>query len=207
MNDDFLLNNNLASNTESSIDLDILFSNLTNDINNFNKYIDNINKQKKENTIEEKELIEEKLRIDKAKADFEEYVRVKNEEYEKKMKQVDLYLETQKQNLLKSESEFKNNMDNSLNELELIKKELEIQRENINKEKQQFETYKNLELTRIKHSQEILDSEKQQFEKYKEINNKKIELESKNLEQKCDKFKELISQFNLKFNPILTEEE
>ena len=36
---------------------------------------------------------------------------------------------------------------------------------------------------------------------------KKIELETKNLEQKCDKFKALIGQFNSKFNPMLKEEE
>lgn len=210
MYEDFLLNNNygnnLASKSESN-NLDSLFDNLTNDIINFNKYIEDINKQRKENSIEEKELIEEKQRIDKAKLEFENYVKAKNEEYEKKMGQVDEYLNDQKQNLLKAENEFKISMDNSLNELDLIKKELEIQKEKIKEEKEQFETYKNLELNRIQHSQEILESEKIQFEKYKEVTNKKIELENKNLEQKCDKFKELITQFNSSFKPIITEEE
>jgi len=109
--------------------------------------------------------------------------------------------------LFKAESEFKINMDNSLNELELIKKELEIQSEKLKEEKEQFETYKNLELKRIHHAQEILESDKNQFEKYKEVSNKKIELENKNIEQKCDKFKELISQFNYSFKPLIKEEE
>lgn len=204
MNDDFLLND--SENPSSLNSLDSLFNNLTDDINNFNKYIDEVNKKKKDNAIEQQELMEEKLKVDKAKLEFENYVKVKNEEYEVKMKQVDSYLETQKQNLLKSESEFKTNMDNSLRELELSKKELDIQKEKFNEEKQQFESYKNLELNRIKHAQEILDSDKKQFEKYKEVNNKKIELENKNLEQKCDRFKELINQFNSSFKPILEEE-
>lgn len=207
MYDDFLLNDDLATNSNSSNDLNSLFNNLTNDINNFNKYIDDINKQKKENVIEEKELLEEKLRIDKAKAEFENYVKEKNIEYENKMAQVDVYLDSQKQNLLKAETDFKNNMENSFKELELIKKELEIQKDKLREDKEQFETYKNLELNRIKHSKETLETEKNQFEKYKEVNTRKIELETKNLEQKCDKFKELIGQFNSKFNPILKEEE
>ena len=71
---------------------------------------------------------------------------------------------------------------------------------------EQFEDYKTLELNRIKHSQDILESERNQFEKYKEVNMKKIELENKNLEQKCDKFRELFSQFNSNFKPIMEEE-
>ena len=204
MNDDFLLND--SENPSSLNSLDSLFNNLTDDINNFNKYIDEVNKKKKDNAIEQQELMEEKLKVDKAKLEFENYVKVKNEEYEVKMKQVDSYLETQKQNLLKSESEFKTNMDNSLRELELSKKELDIQKEKFNEEKQQFESYENLALKPIKHAQEIIDSDKKQFEKYKEVNNKKIELENKNLEQKCDRFKELINQFNSSFKPILEEE-
>lgn len=214
MYEDFMLNNDYSElnvdsvpKSEASVSLDNLFDNLTSDIDNFNKYIDNVNKKREENREEEKELLEEKQRIEKAKIDFENYVRQKNKEYESKMAQVDIYLNGQKQNLVKAEAEFKVNMDNSLNELELIKKELELQKEKLKEEKEQFETYKNLELNRINHSQKILESEKSQFEKYKEVNTKKIELENKNLEQKCDKFKELIGQFNAKFNPMLNVEE
>ena len=88
----------------------------------------------------------------------------------------------------------------------LIAKEILMEKEKFKEEKEQFETYKSLELNRIKHSQDILESEKNQFEKYKEVNMKKIELENKSLEQKCDKFKELFSQFNSNFRPIVEEE-
>lgn len=210
MYDEILLSNkfsdNVSSQSESLNDLNKIFDNLTNDIDYFNKYIEDVNRQKKENSIEEKELIEEKQRIEKTKIDFENYVKAKNEEYEKRISQVDEYLNTQKQNLLKAEAEFKANMDSSLNEFELIKKELEIQKEKLNEEKEQFEKYKSIELDRIKHSQEILESEKNQFEKYKEVTNKKLELENKNIEQKCDKFKALLNQFNANFKPIMKEE-
>ena len=208
MYDDFLLNDKYDKDIQNTTnDLDNLFDSLTNDINSFNKYVDDINKQRKENSIEVKELLEEKQRIDKAKLEFENYVRVKNEEYDKKMRGIDDYLNIQKQNLLKSESDFKTSMDNSLNELEIEKKELQIQREQFKEEKEQFENYKNIELNRIRHAEEILESEKNQFERYKEVTNKKIELENKNLQQKCDKFKDLISQFNSSFKPTIKEEE
>ena len=196
MYEDFLLNNNKEDESllenQSLTDLDSLFDNLSNDINNFNKYINTINQKNKENIEEEQSLLDEKLKIDKAKLEFESYVKTKNLEYESKMKQIDEYLNTQKQILLKSETEFKASMDNSLNELEL--------------EKREFETYKNLELNRIKHSQEILESEKNQFEKYKDVNMKKIELENKTLEQKCDRLKEMVNQFNSNFKPMMEQE-
>lgn len=214
MDDNFLLNEsmdneinvNISASSNDISDLDSLFDNLTNDINSFNKYVEDVNQKKKENILEEKELIAEKLKIDRAKIEFENYIKTKNDEYEKKMGQVDEYLESQKQVILRAEAEFKSNMDNSLNELELEKKELEIQKEKFKQEKDQFENYKTLELNRIQHAQKILDSEREQFEKYKEINTQKIELENKNLQQKCDKFKELLGQFNLSFKPIKEEE-
>ena len=43
-----------------------------------------------------------------------------------------------------------------------------MQKEKFQEEQEQFESYKNIEIERIKHSQEILDSDKNQFEKYKE---------------------------------------
>ena len=82
-----------------------------------------------------------------------------------------------------------------------------MQREKIKQEKEQFERYKELEINRIKQSEEILNSEKEQFEKYKEVSNKKIELENKNLEQKYNKFKNIIDQFNSNFKPIIDDKE
>lgn len=211
MYDDILLDrvdNNLSDSfatKSSTTDLDSLFDNLTSDIENVNRFISNLNEQKKANNAEEQELLEEKLKIQRARVEFENYMKVQNEELSQKQKQVEQYLITQKEHLAKAEEEFKINMDNSLVELELAKKELEIQKEKIKEEKEQFENYKLLEMNRIHHAEEILESDKVQFEKYKEVTAKKVELESKNLEQKCAKFKDIINQFNSNFKPIIED--
>ena len=210
MYDDSVLNekysNDMTIAEDPSKSLDTLFNSLSDDIINFNKYVDVISKQKKENSQEEKELIEEKQRFEKVKFDFEAYVKAKNLEFEKMVADIENYSNSEKEKLAKLQSDFKTNMDNALNELDINKKELEIQKDKFKEEREQFEDYKRIEVSRIKHSEEILTSEKEQFDKYKEVTIKKIELENKNLEQKCEKLRNLISQFNLSFKPIIKEE-
>ena len=67
MYEDFLLNNNKEDESllenQSLTDLDSLFDNLSNDINNFNKYINTINQKNKENIEEEQSLLDEKLKV------------------------------------------------------------------------------------------------------------------------------------------------
>lgn len=211
MYDDFLLNGNYVEGSskieENTANIDDMFNSLSDDMATFNRFISNISKQKKENDDEIKELQEQRESVNRAKADFENYVKVKNTELSKKESEIQQYLDSQKDNLTKAEEDFKKSMDNSLKELDLIKKETDMQIQKFNEEKEQFEQYKMLELNRIHHSEEILKSEKEQFEQYKEVNNQKIELETKNLELKFNKFKELIGQFNSKFQPVIKEEE
>ncbi len=189
----------------SNDDLDHLFDNLTSDIANVNKFITNLNDQKKFNNVAEKELVEERQRIEKSKADFDEFMEAQKEEISKKQKQVEDYLATQKQYLAKAEAEFKDSMDSSLAQLDISKKELEIQEKKLEEDKAQFENYKSLEISRIHHAEEILASERAQFERYKEVTNEKIELDNKTLEQKCERFKEIVGQFNSNFKPILDD--
>ena len=181
MYNEYLINNDLdisQSQSTAVADLDDLFNNLTNDVQNFNRYITEVNKQKRENSIDEKELNDERERLIQEKLEFENYVKVKTQECEMKEKQIEEYINIQKQNLTRAESEFKMNMDNSLNEFEIIKNEVELQKNRLNEEKEQFEIYKNLELNRIKHAQEMLNSEKNKFEKDKLVTKRKIELEN-----------------------------
>lgn len=186
-------------------DLDHLFDNLTSDIASVNRFITNLNDQKKFNNVAEKELVEERQRVEKAKLDFDKYMEVQKEEIEKKQKQVEEYLTAQKENLAKAEAEFKDSMDSSLAQLEISKRELEIQEQKLQEDKSQFENYKALEISRIHHAEEILSSERNQFERYKEVTNQKIELDNKTLEQKCARFKEIVGQFNSNFKPILDD--
>ena len=55
------------------------------------------------------------------------------------------------------------------------------------------------EKNRIEKEKELIKAEKEQFEKYKENKERKIELANKELEQKCDKFKGVIKEFNTRF--------
>ncbi|MBQ9072707.1 MAG: hypothetical protein IJY25_06075 [Bacilli bacterium] len=212
MYDEILLNskfgNNETNKKNSNIqDLDTIFDNLTNDVENFNKFISNVNKQNKVNGEEFLELSQEREKIEKARVEFDNYMRIQKEEFRNKQEQFDEQIKIKKNNLSKAEEEFKMNMDNSLKELELSLQEMKMKKDKFDEEKAQFEEYKNIEISRIKHAEEVLKSEKNQFEKYKEVNIKRIELENKNLEQKCDRFKNLISQFNSNFKPMIENEE
>lgn len=206
MGDDFLLSEELKKTEEPTNNFDDLFNNLSSDITSFNKYVEGINRQRKENNNDVKEINEEKQRIDKAKIDFENYVRAKNSEIDRKISDLEDYLKIRKDNLQTAEIEFKDNMDKSISELDVLKKEIELERYKLDEEKKQFEEYKEIELSRMKHTAEILNAEKEQFEKYKDITNKKLEIENRNLEKKCEKLRGLIDQFNIGFKSMIKEE-
>lgn len=165
----------------SLTDFDNLFNNLTSDVDNINRFISNLADKKKNYELAEKELKLEKERLDKSKVELEESIKFHNEELKQKQVQMEKYIEFELSKIKKSEENFKNNMNSTLEEFELEKKSLEIEKEN-------------------------LKQERDQFEKYKEVTLEKIELENRSLEEKCLKFKEIMSQFDLNFKPILDEE-
>ena len=65
--------------------------------------------------------------------------------------------------LFLAEEDFRNNMTNSLSEIQIGKKEIEVSREDLKREKEQFEAYKSLELARIDQNKRQIDDEKEQF--------------------------------------------
>lgn len=207
MHEDFLLNNNEFDSKLEQKNLDSLFDNLTEDIANVNKYISEVNKQNKTNEQAQRDLYDSRQKLEKAKLDFEEYSRSKEEELQKIKIQTDEYLVLQKEKIKKAEEEFRNSMSSSLSSLEIEKKTLEIEKEKLQQEKTQFEAYKDLEISRLNQAKEQFEGEKKQFEKYKEISVKKIELDTNTLEQKCLKFKELMNQFNSNFKMGIDIEE
>ena len=209
MYDDILLNGNTSQkySTKSHSSFDDLFNNLNADIANVNNFIYSLNNKRKENKEEEQELLEERDKLNQDKIDFENYVKKQKVEISKRQEQVNQYLNTQKSYLYNANEEFRTNMQRSLMELDIAKKELELEKQRFNEEKNQFESYKELELNRIHNAEEILESEKNQFERYKDINNKRIELETKELEQKCARFKNIVGQFNTNFKPLIESNE
>ena len=186
MYDDILLDDEYSNETSFSVDtmntdLDSLFNNLSNDVVNINKIINEVTEKKKNNELELKNINESKLKLEKAKKEFEEYMVAQKEELKRNKSKIDEYAKLQQEKLKKAEENFKETMSNSLTELEIEKKTLLL-------EKDQFK------------------QEKEQFSKYKEVAYKKIELENKNIEQKIIKFRELMNQFNSNFKPIFDEE-
>ena len=63
-----------------------------------------------------------------------------------------------------------------------------------------------MENKRISNNHIILDSERRQFETYKDMSEKKLELANKELDQKCDRFKEVMKGFTVKFNDMNDKE-
>ena len=209
MHEDYMLNNafSVGEVEGNNKNLDSLFDNLTEDIANVNKYISEVNKKNKTNEAAQRELYDERQKLEKSKLNFENYYRAQEQELKKLRMQTEEYIALQTDKMRKAEEEFRSGMTSSLSELELEKKALEIEKENLKQEKAQFESYKSLEVSRINQAKEQIQSEKEQFAKYKDISMKKIELDNKNLEKKCLKFKEIMSQFNSNFKPIIDIEE
>lgn len=191
----------------TSVDLDSLIEGLSSDIKNVNNFMEGLNEQKKANKEAEQTLIDERKKLERDKQDFEDYINLKMSEIEETRKTNEVNLNAQKLNLSKAEANFKANMDNTLSELELAKKELELKENKIKEDREQFEKYKDLELTRIKQEKEMLQNDKEQFEKYREVNNKRIEIENRNLEQQFNKFRQVIDQFNVNFKATESNEE
>ena len=201
------MNNNNDKNS-SSLNLDLLIDGLSSDIKSVNNFMANLNNQKKQNKELEQVIINERKKLEKDKKDFENFVKLTTAELDTMRKTQEININTQKLNLAKAEVSFKENMDNTLSELELAKKELELKEKRIEEEKEQFNKTKEIELDRLKHESEVLQFEREQFKSYREVTTKKMEAEKKNLEQQFSKFKEIIDQFNLSFkaSDVDTEE-
>lgn len=213
MYDDVLLNKsnnsteNLKSKSPTNTNFETLFNNINKDIVNVNNIISDLKSKRKANAEEEHELLEERDKLNQEKVNFENYIHQQKLELEQAQKRFDDYVKTQKQYLNSANEEFKVKMDHSLQELDILKKELEMNKEKFKEQQEQFETYKNIELKRLQQTENILNSEKTQFEKYKEISNRRLELETKDLEYKISKFKNVVGQFSVNFKPIINNKE
>ena len=202
----FSIENNLKEESEKK-NLNSLFDNLSADVANVSRYISEVAKNKKSNDHLQKELYEEREKFEKSKLEFNNYITAQKEELKKIKLQTDQYITLQNDKLRKAESDFRTGMTNSLSQLELEKKSLEIEKETFLQERAQFESYRALELSRINQAKQQIDTDKDQFAKYKEIAMKKIELDNKNLEQQCLKFRDIMGQFNANFDPVGNIEE
>ena len=200
MNDEFnAINNDLGVSS-----IDSLFNNLTEEIANVNKYIDKVSEQKRNTEIEEKQLYEEKMRFEKTKSNFENYMNEQEIRLKSREKELEQMVSHQTEKLRKAEERFRDSMSNSLSELELERKNIDIEKKQFLQEKEQFDSYKALEVKRLSQLEEQLTDEREQFEKYKEIATKKIDLDNKNLVDKLadDVEKKLNNYKKMSFSTI-----
>ena len=207
MYENFFLNNSSdIISTNSDVNLDILFNNLSNDVENVNKMIANLNKQKETNINEYDELSAEKRKLHKMQEEFETYMRIQKADLKQKSDKAETDVNNAKQALERIRTEFTSNMNKSLLELDVARKEIELEKDKLKESMSQFESYKKMEMDKIHHEEEILKANQSQFEKYKEICNQKLDIENKKLEQKFEKFKGIVAQFNEKFKPAIEDE-
>ena len=109
---------NTKNDSINGVNLDVLINGLTSDIKNVNNFMADLNTQKKANKELEQTIIIERKKLEKDKKDFENYVNLMNAEFEKIKKTQEVNFNTQKLNLARAENSFKENMDNTLAELE-----------------------------------------------------------------------------------------
>ena len=232
---DFRLMYNDKKNDKSDnqdLNFDGVFDSLATDINGVNEYIVNMMNSKNKMDKLNKNLKEQLQELEKKQADFEEYARVERESIEKEKVQANLIIETKKTQLQTEENQFIQQTEATKAELELKEQSLKAEIEQLDKDKKNFTNQKlldeeaisnenakiNLEKEQMSKEKSLMDEKdknnraeiedmKKQFELEKEIELKKIELERKNLAQSCDRFKELINQFNMGVGQIPAEEE
>ena len=200
---------------------DSLFDDLANDVTGANKFIGDLINMKNDVDKSNKLLDEARLNMEKEKADFDELIKVERSNIEKEKAQALQQIEDAKIKLQNEEAQFRVEMESIKAELALknealiveqnqlktereqYAKQKELSEENIKNdrtkidtEREQFEKQQRLGFEEIKTLRTDLDDDRLQFEKTKELENRKLELERKSLSQSCERFKELVSQFN-----------
>lgn len=211
---------------------DGVFDSLATDINGANEYIINMMNSKDKMDKLNKNLQEQAKELDKKQKDFEEYADLERSSIEKEKLQANQIIEAKRNQLQNEEIQFVQQTEASIAEFELKEESLKIEFNQLNKEKEQmanqklldeetirnerikfelekeqFEKEKSLADEKTKNIRAELEDMKSQFETEKEIELRKIELEKKSLAQSCERFKELISQFNMGVGQIPNEED
>ena len=206
---------------------DVLFDSLYSDVEGANNFISDLIEQKKNVNVNEANLNELQLKLDKERQEFAKYIEAQKQNIEIEKAQCNEYIKNQHVRLQNEEDQFNTECEATRSKLKLEEEKLaianekfetekeqfaksrQIEEEKLRKdiqkfetEKEQFQKEKEISLEKIKQGQKELQTQKEQFAKSKELEEKKLELESKNLSQSCARFKELVSQFNSGFQQL-----
>lgn len=209
---------------------DSLFDNLATDVNESNKFIQELMNKKSSLEKSNKVFGEERESFEKEKSDFEELMKTERAAIEKERTQALEFIEIQKSKIQNDEIQFEAEVEAIKNEINLIQESLNVELEQLQSEKSKFENNKQVEQQSFKNEKSKFEAEKQQFEKekkldlekqnnkqkeldqlrdnfekYKDIESKKVELDKKNLAQSCSRFKELVAEFNSSVGKLPTE--
>lgn len=196
-----------ANNEFSSKSIDEMFSSLSSDIAGINRLVSDLNERKTQAVDDVRKIAAEREVIERQKSDVDLYIAKAEAEILKKKNDIDIYLENRQRALTNAENEFRKKMETSLKELEIMRQEFMLEKDKIKEEKDQFEAYKNIEIEKIQYAARVLTADKEQFEKYRQVAMERVNLETRNLENRCSKFKDIVNQFNTNFKPSIDMKE
>lgn len=188
------ISNSESNDPDALSDFDSLFNNLYSDVVGANNFISNLIEKKTSLNKNEKSLEEIKEKFEKEKAEFDRYVAEQRKSIEKEKQQCDEYVATQRQRIESEEAKFNEDVLAKNTELDLLEQSLNITREQLETEKEQFEDYKKVEEEKLRNDKNKLESDKSQFEKEKDLTQKSLKErqdELTNKEQEFAKFKDL----------------
>ena len=216
-----------SASTPRDENLDNMFGTLSSDIEGANSYLSKFMEERNTLTKTGQILTEFKTNLEKEKTEFDTLVEEQRKEINKKRNEIDEYVTNQKARLAVEEKEFNEEVEVKRTKLELLEQSLNLTKDQLTLEKEQFAEYKKLEEEKIKNEktkfeterkeakkeqentekrldaiQKELNSKIEQFAKYKEVEEKKLEIENKNLTQSCARFKNLVSTFKENFSQI-----
>ena len=165
----------VRQNTKQTSNFDSLFDNLYSDVAGANNFIANLLEQKKTVGLNEAYLEEEKQKLEKAKAEYEEYKASQNESIELEKKRIEEYEKAQKARLENEQAAFSEEVAATRKDLELTAVTNKNELDKLMKEREEFDKYKAAEEEALKLANEKLQMEQTEFAKYKEIEENKIE--------------------------------
>lgn len=157
-------------------DINSMFDTLTSDIAGANNFMSTLMEQKKNVSLNEAYLAEQKEKFEKEKADFDKYMTEQKDLIKLSKEKLDEYEKNQKVRLQSGEAQFSAEVEATRNELSLQEQAIKNEQEKLNSDKQQFAKYKDAEDEILKTANSKLEADKSQFEKYKEVEEEKIKL-------------------------------
>ena len=203
--------------SEKDENFDIFFDDLKEDVEGASTLISEILEKKKNIKDNEENIYKERENFNLEKIELEK-------------RRLSECVKLQKMKLQEEEAQIKADIDVMNKELTLKEQSLKNEEQKLKSDKEQFDKYKEVEENKLLHDQEKLEVDrkqlerdkelnlqklenyrkeleidKEQFENYKKVEEEKLSLEQSNLNQRCERFKKIVEQFNKNFAKLPEE--